>query len=147
VSAERRAIEFLWDRFSREWIEAAGSFVPKSRVERFVRSWLEHNFETFSLVRDKSTSVTETTVGKSYRTQFEIQVRGPDAQRFRTAGAHTVGHLSRKFHKRYLGIAGLVLLVMFLAGRFDRMTRGFLTKRIRFAAVLVAIAGGWLLLP
>jgi len=147
VSAENRAIDFLWAHFGSAWLDRAGSLVPASRVESFVRKWLENDFETLALVRSRSTEVADTTVGKSYQTHFEIQVRGPDAQRFRATGADAVGHLARQYHKSYLSIAAMLLFVLFLAGRIDRMTSGFLTKRIRFAAILVAIAAGWLLLP
>lgn len=147
TSAEKQAIDFLWDHFSPGWFEQAGRLVPASRVESHMREWLQNNLETFPLVRDRSTSVTETTVGKSYQTQFEIQVRGPDAQRFRASGTNAVSRFARQYYNSYLSIAGMLLFVLFLAGRIDRMTRGFLTKRIRFAALLVAIAGAWLLLP
>ncbi|MFQ5504216.1 MAG: hypothetical protein ACE5F1_05380 [Planctomycetota bacterium] len=145
--AERAAAELLWKSFAPGWLSTASSLVPKERTETRLKRWVERNLNSLPVLEAEGTETLDVSVGTAYRSSFLVQVRGPKAVSFRSQGERLVARVSREHMTRYACIGAAWLLLLLLAHRLDRSTRGYLTGRIRCASVLAGILCAYLLLP
>ena len=146
-SAESKVRTALWERFAPVWKRRAGLLVPEARVQQDLQTWLERDFERLAPVEALPVRVFRSSVGDAYRKTYRVQVSGPQAEAFRTAGEARATDLSSRFHKGYFLMAILAAFLFWGASRMDRLTRGYLTWRIRAVSLILAGVGIFLLYP
>ncbi len=146
-SAEQKAREALWERFSPVWKGQAGLFVPEERITQDLQAWIGRSFERLAPVQAAPVQVFSSSVGQAYRKSYRIQVAGAQAEAFRRAGEARATALSNRFHKSFLLIGALMAFLLWGASRMDRLTRGYLTWRIRFVSLVLVGMGIFLIYP
>jgi hypothetical protein len=146
-SAEQKVREALWERFAPVWKRQAGLLVPEARVQQDLETWLERDFERLAPIEAVPVHVFSSSVGEAYRKSYRIQVAGPRAEAFRLAGESRATELSQRFRKGFFMMAVLAAFLFWGASRMDRLTRGYLTWRIRTVSLILASTGIFLLYP
>ena len=146
-SAEAKVREALWERFAPVWKRQAGLLVPEDRVQLDLQTWLARDFERMAPIEARPVHVFTSSVGEAYRKAYRVQVAGPRAEAFRIAGEARATELSQRFRKGYFLMALLAAALLWGASRMDRLTRGYLTWRIRAVSLILAGVGFFLLYP
>ncbi|MEZ5988218.1 MAG: hypothetical protein R3F30_03690 [Planctomycetota bacterium] len=147
ASAERRAIEVLWERFGPRWQDRAGRLVPEERVTAHLAQWIARDFERLPVVAAEGVESIPSSVGTVWRKRYRVQVAGPQADRFLAQGERQAGLVSARYHRSYMLIAALAALLFWIGHRLDRATRGYLSWRIRLGTLAGVLLGAWLLYP
>jgi hypothetical protein len=147
VSAEQKVRQALWERFAPVWKRQAGFAVPEERVEEDLQEWLARDFERLAPIQAMPVQVFRSSVGEAYRKSYRVQLAGEKAEAFRRAGEHRATALSSRFHKSFLLMALLITALCVGASRMDRLTRGYLTWRIRFVSLVLVGMGIFLIYP
>lgn len=146
-AAELAAVGVVWNRFRPVWIRDAGRLVPENRLEQEIRDWLVEDFERLGNVRREPMEVRETTAGKAYRQALRVRLDGPQATKLRQRGTRCAMSLSRRFRGRFALIGAVWVILLFGSFRVDRATQGYLTGRIRLAALAMAVLAAVLIYP
>jgi len=146
-SAEQKARQALWERFSPTWKDRGGMLVPAERLDTDLEAWVTRHFEQLAPVQALPVQVFESSVGEAYRKSYRIQVAGPKAESFRRAGDARASALSGRFQKSFLLIVLMVSVLFWGASRMDRLTRGYLTWRIRLVSLALAGMGIFVIYP
>ena len=146
-SAEREAVRVVLAEFGPLWKRDASFVVPDDRVDEALAGWLESSLPRMRFLQRLPVEEHDTTAGLAYRQGFQLEMTGRERDRLMRRGRRQVASVNEHFYLRYGGIAALLILVVFGASRLDRMSQGWMTGRIRLAALLIAASGAWLMFP
>jgi hypothetical protein len=146
-SAEDAAARLVWEQLGEHWLDVVGPIVPRERATRELERWLRAEQIPGPALRLLERELFTSSVGTAYRQGVEVALRGAAAEELRRKGDDQARRLRSAFGRRYVVIAALWFILFFAASRLDRASQGYLTKRIRFGTLLLAIGGSLLIWP
>ncbi|HHI79841.1 MAG TPA: hypothetical protein ENK02_07650 [Planctomycetes bacterium] len=138
-----RTLEHALDTFVREryqeiWGRASGILVPKALLSRELERRIERRWKRLPFLTDRKIQVFETTAGKAFRGEYRVILGGDEERQFLRWTKGAASQIGERTRTRLLIASLLSLLLLFLTGRLDLMTRGYLTKRLYFLSFLLS---------
>ncbi len=134
---EREVARFVRERYEGIWAREAGVMVPGNLLKKELQKQIRRHWNHLPILGKREIHVFETTAGKAFQGECRVFVGGEKEKRFlgRTQGFASRIGIETRF--RLLAATLLAFLFLFLTGRLDRMTRGYLTKRLYLASFLL----------
>ncbi|GEM_PF-5296229 len=127
---ERKVDAFVRERYREIWNKDAGFLVPPVLVEKGLWKRIHQHWKRLPILKTRKIHVFETTAGKAFQGEVRVLVGGEAERLFLGWTREAASNIGKQVRTRLLAAALLSLLFLFLTGRVDRMTRGYLTKRL-----------------
>jgi hypothetical protein len=134
---ERKLEGFIRERYGEVWAREAGIMVPRDLVKKGLREGISRHWKRLPILGKRSLQVFETTAGKAFQGEYQVLVGGDEERFFLGWTKAAASRIGRQTRIRLLFAVLLSLLLLFLTGRLDRVTRGYLTKRLYFLSFLL----------
>ncbi len=146
-SAEAAVRSALWERYAEDWLTERAFYVPAERVADALRSFLSSEVARRRGPIAQPVEELVSSSGTGFRQRYVVAFEGRDLQRLRDRGAHVARRLNDHFAIRYAALAALWALLGLIGFGLDRATRGWLTGRIAFSALVAGSVSTYLLWP
>jgi hypothetical protein len=135
-------VRALWQERAQRAVGAARPFwVPEALSEQAVRRWLAAlPVERLAVCVDREDKEREHEFGRSYQTTIWVAEDTRSAQRSEQGLRQELRQLERRTAVKYGGIAAGWIGLFVLLGWIDRLSRGYMTGRLRLVGLLGAAA-------
>ena len=134
---EQKIGSFIQERYGEIWEREAGVLVPRTLLKKELRKRINRRWNHLPILGKRNIQVFETTAGKAFQGEYRVLVGGEEEKRFVGRTQSFASSIGDEIRIRLLAVAFLALLFFFLTGRVDRMTRGYLTKRLYLLSFLL----------
>ncbi|PIE23711.1 MAG: hypothetical protein CSA62_06280 [Planctomycetota bacterium] len=142
-----KALGAAWEEFGGLWLEVVGPLVPRARAERELRAWLARALPKSKALGELRLRRFESSVGEAFRGETRFSTQGEAARQLLAAGEEQARNLRGSFYRRYLAIVLSCILLFVATGQVDRATQGYLTGRLRVAALVLAVLAALVIWP